>query len=361
MSLRYAEQLQEPRREFDAQMETASYRKLKDWRNLLFQYLLQLNISLAGEDKSISNESELKKCGGMPLLTDLALMMRIDPLALRFVSRELVTVVYGPTVAHVSPDVQVEAYRHSVLYVNLVSVVSGGLFCAEQGGAEGVERTGERRSTIRKGIRAWLGVDRSEQQLQVSNGRRKIFDCTFQSQTLELMTNHQGYEKRSENTALAGDIRPCEGDSSQWLAGLKPLPDRCPLYLRIRRMLLGVTSPVLAPRIEAAQDVEESMLKWSEGMKPRFISWNAAVLHTFEFTFPDIWSRKKIKAIPSRKPEVSAGHWNDVYIPADAKAEIVQPRDGSDDGGEKGVKRRHLSYDRESGAAWSRARRNCHK
>ena len=49
-------------------------------------------------------------------------------------------------------------------------------------------------------------------------------------------------------------------------------------------------------------------LKWGEGMEPRFISWIAAALHTLDFTFPDIWSRKKIKAIPSRKPEVSAGH-----------------------------------------------------
>ena len=38
-----------------------------------------------------------------------------------------------------------------------------------------------------------------------------------------------------------------------WLAGSDPLMDRCNLYPRIRRMLLGVTSPVLAPRIGAAQ------------------------------------------------------------------------------------------------------------
>ena len=52
-------------------------------------------------------------------------------------------------------------------------------------------------------------------------------------------------------------------------------------------------------------------------MEPRFISWNAAAMHTFDFTFPDAWSRKKIKAPPSRRPEVSAEVWNDVYAPAD--------------------------------------------
>ena len=52
-------------------------------------------------------------------------------------------------------------------------------------------------------------------------------------------------------------------------------------------------------------------------MEPRFISWNAAAAHTFDFTFPDAWSRKEIKALPSRRPEVSAEMWNEVYITTD--------------------------------------------
>ena len=100
-----------------------------------------------------------------------------------------------------------------------------------------------------------------------------------------------------------------------WLSGSRPLPDQCPRYPPIRRMLLGVTSPVIAPRIGAARDAERRMLKWSEGMEPRFISWIVAAAHTFDFTFPDAWSRKKIKAPPSRRPEVSAEMWNEVYAP----------------------------------------------
>ena len=60
---------------------------------------------------------------GMPLLRDLAVMMRIDTLALVHGLREFVTVVYGPMMSYVFPDVQVKAYRNSVLYLNLVSVV----------------------------------------------------------------------------------------------------------------------------------------------------------------------------------------------------------------------------------------------
>ena len=59
----------------------------------------------------------------MPLLTSLALMMYFDPLALILEMGEFVTVIYGPRVTHVFPDMQVKAFRHSVLYVNLVSVV----------------------------------------------------------------------------------------------------------------------------------------------------------------------------------------------------------------------------------------------
>ena len=52
-------------------------------------------------------------------------------------------------------------------------------------------------------------------------------------------------------------------------------------------------------------------------MEPRFISWNVAAAHTFDFTFPDAWSRKKIKAPPSRRPEVSDEIRNEVYAPTD--------------------------------------------
>ena len=96
---------------------------MKDWRTLLLQYLLQQNRIVTGEDKLATDAGECKQYCGMPLLTDLAVMMRIDPLALIHGLREFVTVVYGPVMSFVFPDVQVKAYRNSVLYVNLVSVV----------------------------------------------------------------------------------------------------------------------------------------------------------------------------------------------------------------------------------------------
>ena len=103
--LRYPEQLQGASRDFNAQLETASYRKKKDWRILLLQYLLQQNRSFKGEDKVATGMNESKQYCGMPLLTDPAVMMRIDPLVLVHGLREFVTVVYGPVMSYAFPDV----------------------------------------------------------------------------------------------------------------------------------------------------------------------------------------------------------------------------------------------------------------
>ena len=57
---------------------------VRDWRTLLIQYLLQKKRSLTAEEKIFVEANDCKKCGGKPLLTDLAVMMRIDTLALFF-------------------------------------------------------------------------------------------------------------------------------------------------------------------------------------------------------------------------------------------------------------------------------------
>ena len=75
--LSYPEKLQGASRELNAQLETASFRRMKDWRILLLQYLLQQNRSFTGEDEVAMGVSECKQYCCMPLPTDLAVMMRI--------------------------------------------------------------------------------------------------------------------------------------------------------------------------------------------------------------------------------------------------------------------------------------------
>ena len=63
--------------------------------------------------------------GGMPLLSDLCLAMRSDPLGLIRGLGEVVTCIYGPAVTYVFPDPLMTTYQHSVVYVSLISILNG--------------------------------------------------------------------------------------------------------------------------------------------------------------------------------------------------------------------------------------------
>ena len=105
---------------------TDSWNKIRDLRHTLIQYLLQQNRFGTGEDETIDWEEDVRRhVGDMPLLTDLSLAMRTDPLALIRGTTVFVTVIYGPAVTFAFPDVKVETYRRSVLHLNLISAVDG--------------------------------------------------------------------------------------------------------------------------------------------------------------------------------------------------------------------------------------------
>ena len=313
--LRYPEQLQGTSRDLNAQLETASLKKMKDWRILLLQYLLQQNRSITGEDKVATDAGECKQYCGMPLQTYLAIMMRIDPLTLIHGLRDFVTVAYGPVMSFAFPDVQVKAYRNSVLYVNLVSVVD----CSVLNWVEQKELRGlasDARLFGRISQTGWVLMDFNNN-FKCRMGREDLSHVQFNPKLWNLRPMVKDSGEAMRVPLLPEAYAHVKENQQAWLSGSRPLTDKCPRYPPIRRMLLGVTSPVIAPRIGAARDAEKRMLKLSEGMTPCFISWNVAAMHTFDFTFPDDWSRKKIKASPSRKPEVSTEVWSDVYTPAD--------------------------------------------
>ena len=89
-------------------------------------YLLQQNRFGTVEDETIKREEDVRRhAGGMPLLTDLSLAKRTDPLALIKGTMEFVTVIYGPAVTFAFPDIRVEAYRRSMMHLNSISAVDG--------------------------------------------------------------------------------------------------------------------------------------------------------------------------------------------------------------------------------------------
>ena len=107
-------------------IDTYSYKCSAGLKTLLVQYLLMQNRHLTGEEKSPKTREERRKVnGGMPLLTDLCLAMRSDPMGMIRGLKEVVTCIYGPAVTFAFPDPLVEAYRNSVTHVSLISILDG--------------------------------------------------------------------------------------------------------------------------------------------------------------------------------------------------------------------------------------------
>ena len=78
------------------------------------------NRHLTDEEKSAKTSEEVTELnGGIPLLTDLCLAMRSDPLGMIRGLGEVVTCVYWRAVTYAFPNPLVAAYRHSVVHVSL--------------------------------------------------------------------------------------------------------------------------------------------------------------------------------------------------------------------------------------------------
>ena len=122
--MRYGEPLSMGRTH--SSIETYSYKCAAGLRTLLVQYLLMQNRHMTGEEKSPKTREEWRKVnGGMPLLTDLCLVMRSDPMGIIRGLGEVVTCIYGPAITFAFPDPLVAAYRYSVTHVSLISVLYG--------------------------------------------------------------------------------------------------------------------------------------------------------------------------------------------------------------------------------------------
>ena len=204
-------------------------------KKLLLQYLVQQNRSVTGEDKAATGVNECKQFCGMPLLTDLAVMMRIDPLVPVHRLREFVTVVYGPVMTYAFPDVQVKAYRSSALYVNLVSVVD----CFVLNWVE------------QKELRGLVSDDRLFGRVAETGWILTDFNNSFKCRMGDVDLSHIQFNHKLWN------LRPVVKDTGEairvpawpeayahvkknqdaWLAGSRPLPSQCPQYPPIRRML----------------------------------------------------------------------------------------------------------------------------
>ena len=107
-------------------VDTYSYKCAAGLKTLLVEYLLMQNRHMTGKEKNPKTRDEWKEVnGGIPLLTDLCLAMRSDPVAIIWGLEEVVTCIYGPAVTYAFPDPLVAAYRNtSFIAANNVWIAS---------------------------------------------------------------------------------------------------------------------------------------------------------------------------------------------------------------------------------------------
>ena len=289
---RYPEQMRENVRKFDVKQATDSWNKIRDLRHTLIQYLLQQNRFGTGEDQTIQREEDVRRhVGGMPVLTDLSIAMRTDPLAMIRGATEFVTVIYGPAVTFAFPDVKVEAYRRSVLHLNLISAVDGSAlnWCEQH-----VLRELKSKDLLFAKI--------SEPEMPVVNFDNHFRNCMGEVdrghvEAFPKLWNLRPYDKTNGEvtriprlTAADHKVREetkCWGD-------YKKLPEEIPEFPLIRRMLLGAVSVVQTPRLRAFDTNERRVVKLSETMDPCFVLRNAAVLQHTRFAHTDQATRRRI-------------------------------------------------------------------
>ena len=115
-------------------IDTYSYKCAAGVKTLLVEYLLMQNRHMTGDERNPKTREEWREAiRGIPLLTDLCLAMRSDPVGMIRGLEEVVTCIYGPAVTYTFPDPLVAAYRHSVVHVSLISALDEtALNCCQQ-------------------------------------------------------------------------------------------------------------------------------------------------------------------------------------------------------------------------------------
>ena len=239
------------------------------------------NRHMTGEEKNPKSREEWKKMnGGMPLLTDLCLAMRSDPMGIIRGLEEVVTCIYGPAVTYAFPDSLVTTYRYSVTHLSLISVLDG------------------------------TALNWCEQELlraQMSNtvlfGKVKdaeLIVCNFRGQMQCRMGGKR--EGPIETYPKFWNLNPLTADGREilripaWKESFalvkreleaimekEILPATIPEFTIVRRMTLGMNSPLVVPSIMAKMTTEEMQKYFTDGWDPLFVGYTAAVyFHTSE-------------------------------------------------------------------------------
>ena len=207
--------------------------------------------------------------------------------------------IFRPAVTFAFPDVKVEAYRRSVLHLNLISAVDGSVlnWCEQHVLRE-----------LMSGDLLFAKI--SEPEMTVIN-----FDDHFHDRMREVERGHievfpklwnlRPYDKtKGEITRfprLTAAYHKVREETKDW-GDYEKLPEEIPEFPLIRRMLLGAVSVVQIPRLTAFETNERRIGNFVGTMDPSFVGRNAAVLQYTRFAYTDQAARRRISNAATPKP-----------------------------------------------------------
>ena len=281
-------------------IETSSYKCAAGLKTLLVQYLMMQNRHMTGEDENPTSREEWKKTNrGMPLLTDLCLKMRSDPMGIIRSLEEVVTCIYGPAVTYAFPDPLVTTYRHSVTHLSLISILDGTAlnWCQQE-----VLR-GRMSNTV-------LFGKVKDAELIVYNFRGQM-QCRMGGKREGPIEMYPKFWNLNPLTADRREIlripawKECFALVKRELETIMEkeiLPATMPEFPIVRRMTLGMNSPLVVPSIMARMTTEEMQKDFTDGWDPLFIGYTAAVyFHTSEAKV-NSWTTRAKKMRGSQPP-----------------------------------------------------------
>ena len=214
------------------------------------------------------------------MLTDMCMAMRSDPMGIIRGLEEVVTCIYGPAVTYAFPDPLVTAYRNSVTHLSLISVLDGtALYWCQQ------EVLRARMSNT------VLFAKVKDAELMVYNFRGQL-QCRMGGKREGPIETYPKFWKLKPLTASGQEILriPAWKNSFELvkreleaIMEKEILPTTIPEFPTVRRMTLGMNSPLVVPSIFARAAAEELQKSFTDGWDPLFIGYTAAVyFHTSE-------------------------------------------------------------------------------
>ena len=270
-------------------VDTYSYKCTAGLKTLLVEYLLMQNRHLTGKERNPKTRDEWREAnGGIPLLTDLCLAMRSDPLGVIRGLGEVVTCIYGPAVTYAFPNPLAAACCNSVVRVSLMSVLDGTAlnWCQQE-----VLRA-------RMSDTVLLGKVK-DPELVVFNFRGQL-QCRMGFWNLKPLTADRREILRIP--AWKGSFELVKRELEMTLEK-EILPTVVPEFPIVRSMTLGMNSPLVVPSLYARAAVEKQQREFTDGWDPLFIGYTAAVyFHTCDVKI-NSWTTQAKKMRGSMPPK----------------------------------------------------------